>query len=87
MRDEEKIKPIYDMFDFQELCPACKRNIEQKYKYCCRTDRFYENQIEELRKGYWKLLEFVKEIAADQSRIFVDLDDRAKDLLKEIGEL
>lgn len=42
--------------------------------------------ISRIAKKYQKLLEFVKEIAEDQSRIFVDLDDIAKKLLEEIGE-
>lgn len=40
-----------------------------------------------LQEKYVMLVEFVKDIATGRDRVFFDLDDEAKDLLKEIGEL
>ncbi len=51
------------------------------------TNDIADRALASLREKYMKLLEFVKYIANDNSRIFVDLDDEAKELLKEIGEL
>lgn len=75
----------YSYDDFKDFCKECQEKLFQKYRYNNRDDKFWLEQIEQLRFDFYKLLEFVKEIANDDS--FINLDDKAKDLLREIGEL
>jgi hypothetical protein len=41
--------------------------------------------LKEYRR-YNLMLDFIKELANSESRIFTDLDEQARDLLEEMGE-
>ena len=63
-----------------EHCPDTQRNANQVLDLVCL------GCMKAWIARHDKMLEFIKEIANDNSRVFIDLDDQAKDLLKEIGE-
>ena len=81
----------YSYDDFKDFCKECQEKLFQKYRYNNRDDKFWLEQIEQLRFNHFKLIEFVKEIAQLENLpkgiTCQHILNRSKDLLREIGEL